>query len=330
MPGAPSPGRGPDAVKILLLEDDLRLRSLVARGLHREGHAVDEVGTVEDARWMLAECAYDVAILDVMVPDGDGFSLCRELRTNDQRVPVLFLTARDSVDDRVRGLDAGGDDYLVKPFAFRELLARLRSLVRRGPATRAPVLRVGDLVLDPATHMVRIGDQTLDLTHRQFALLECLCRRPEVVMTRSDIIDQVWDWAFEGPPRIVDVYVRSLREVVGRGPERPVIHTVRGVGYALRRAPGIAESRQATPLDHPGAAGHRVCGHPGAEPVPCRGTGLVAGGDRRSHHVGCAARLGAGATLRTSSGRAGLVPSLRPATSPTSCSWPSWMATGSP
>jgi len=221
-------------VKILLLEDDLRLRSLMTRGLHREGHAVDEVGTIEDARWMVGECAYDVAILDVMVPDGDGFTLCRELRAMDQWVPVLFLTARDSVDDRVQGLDAGGDDYLVKPFAFTELLARLRSLARRGPATRAPMLRIGDLLLDPATHQVTAGERSVDLTHRQFALLECFCRQPDVVLSRADIMDQVWDWAFEGSPRIVDVYVRSLREVLGEGPERPVIHTVRGAGYALR------------------------------------------------------------------------------------------------
>ncbi len=225
------------AVKILLLEDDIRLRSLLTRGLHREGHAVDTVGLVEDARWMATEYDYDVAILDVMVPDGDGFSLCRELRAADRWVPVLFLTARDAVDDRVRGLDAGGDDYLVKPFAFTELLARLRSLARRGPASRAPTLRVGDLALDPATHRVTAGRRELDLTHRQFALLECFCRQPDVVLSRRDILDQVWDWAFEGSPRIVDVYVRSLREALGEGPERPVIHTLRGAGYALRSGP---------------------------------------------------------------------------------------------
>ena len=219
-----------------MLEDDLRLRELLLRGLRREGHAVDDVGLIADARWMLGEIAYDVAVLDVMVPDGDGFSLCRELRAADIRIPVLFLTARDAVEDRVRGLDAGGDDYLIKPFAFSELSARLRSLARRGPAARQPALVVGDLRIDPATRLVSAGPRTLDLTRRQFSLLEFLCRRPDVVLGRAEIMEGVWDWAFDGSPRIIDVYVRSLREALGSAPGLPSIETVRGVGYVLRSA----------------------------------------------------------------------------------------------
>lgn len=221
-------------MRILLLEDDVRLRGLLLRGLTREGHAVDDVGLVEDARWLATENPYDVAILDVMVPDGDGFSLCRSLRADGYRVPVLFLTARDAVEDRVKGLDAGGDDYLVKPFAFIELLARLRSLSRRGPVERPAVLVAGDLVLDPATHRVTAGGRVLDLTPRQRSLLEAFIRQPDVVLSRQRILDQVWDWAFDGSPRIIDVYVRSLREAIGTGPERPRIETIRGAGYVLR------------------------------------------------------------------------------------------------
>lgn len=232
-------------MRILLLEDDLRLRGLLVRGLVREGHAVDDVGLIEDARWLATENPYDVAILDVMVPDGDGFSLCRDLREAGWRVPVLFLTARDAVEDRVRGLDAGGDDYLVKPFALVELLARLRSLARRGPVERPAILVAGDVLLDPATHRVTAGGRLLDLTPRQRSLLEAFLRQPEVVLSRQRILDQVWDWAFDGSPRIIDVYIRSLREALGTGPERPRIETIRGAGYVLRVPP--ATTRAARP-----------------------------------------------------------------------------------
>ncbi len=224
-------------MKILLLEDDVRLSGLLLRGLRREGHAVDHAGSVEDGRWLATEEPYDVMIFDVMLPDGDGYSLCRELRTAGRWAPVLFLTARDAVEDRVRGLDAGGDDYLVKPFAFTELLARLRALTRRGAVERPAVLRVGDLELDPAARVVRAAARDLELTSRQYALLEFFARNADVVLSRQAILDQVWDWAFDGSPRIIDVYVRSLREALGEAPARPRLETVRGAGYVLRTPP---------------------------------------------------------------------------------------------
>lgn len=230
-----------DPMKILLLEDDTRLAGIVARGLRREGHAVDMAATVEDARWFAAESVYDVLILDVMLPDGDGFQLCRELRAAGNWTPVLLLTARDAVEDRVRGLDVGADDYLVKPFAVAELFARLRALARRGSSERPTVLVSGDLRLDPATHQVTVDRHPVPLAGREFALLEYFLRHEDEVLTRSRIIDEVWDWAFEGTPRIIDVYVRALRAHLGRGSRTPRLETVRGTGYVLRRpntAPG--------------------------------------------------------------------------------------------
>jgi two-component system OmpR family response regulator len=181
-----------------------------------------------------------------MLPDGDGFSLCRELRSAGNWTPVLMLTARDAIDDRVRGLDVGADDYLVKPFAFAELFARLRALARRGSTERPIVLTSGDLCLDPATHEVVIGGKDFVLAGREFALLEYFLRHENEVLTRSRIIDEVWDWAFEGTPRIIDVYVRALRARLGRGAGTPQIETIRGVGYALR-SPTDARAR-ATPV----------------------------------------------------------------------------------
>jgi two-component system OmpR family response regulator len=224
------------AMKILMLEDDQRLRSVVVRGLHRAGHTIDIAGTVEEARWYLSETKHDVLVFDVMLPDGDGFTLCRELRAAGDWSPVLMLTARDAVTDRVRGLDVGADDYLVKPFAFAELEARLRALDRRGPSDRPTSIVVGGLELDPAAHRAAVGSRDLGLTGRQFSLLEFFARRADQVLTRAQILDQVWDWAFDGDPRIIDVYVRSLRRALGSDPGAPRIETVRGVGYALRPA----------------------------------------------------------------------------------------------
>jgi two-component system, OmpR family, response regulator len=221
-------------VKILMLEDDQRLRSVVIRGLHRAGHSVDVAGTVEEARWLLADGDHDVLVLDVMLPDGDGFALCRELRAAGDQSPVLMLTARDAVTDRVRGLDVGADDYLVKPFAFAELEARLRALGRRGPSDRSPTIVVGPLELDPAAHRATVDGHELSVPGRQFALLELFARRGDQVLSRTQILDQVWDWAFDGDPRIIDVYVRALRQALGPFPEAPRIATIRGVGYALR------------------------------------------------------------------------------------------------
>jgi len=221
-------------MKILVLEDDLRLASLILRGLRREGHAVDTAGTVEDARWHAAESVYDVLVLDVMLPDGDGFELCGSLRAAGNWTPVLLLTARDAVTDRVRGLDVGADDYLVKPFAFAELLARLRALARRGATERPNVLTSGDLHLDPASRRVTVAGESVSVVGREFGLLEYLLRHQDEVLTRSRIIDEVWDWAFDGNPRIIDVYVRALRATLGKGATIPRVDTVRGVGYILR------------------------------------------------------------------------------------------------
>jgi DNA-binding response OmpR family regulator len=221
-------------MKILVIEDDLRLRSLVVRGLHRSGHTVDVAADAAEARWFLDEAGYDVLVLDVMLPDGDGFSLCRERRSAGDWTPVLMLTARDAVADRVRGLDVGADDYLVKPFAFAELEARLRALDRRGPSQRPTSIVIGDLELDPAGRRARIGPDELELTARQYALLELFARRVGEVLSRTVILDQLWDWAFEGDPRIVDVYVSALRRRLEACPTAPRIETVRGVGYVLR------------------------------------------------------------------------------------------------
>ncbi len=224
------------AVKILMLEDDVRLRTVVVRSLQRAGHTVDVAGTVEEARWYVEESDHDVLILDVMLPDGDGFTLCRELRASGDWSPVLMLTARDAVVDRVRGLDVGADDYLIKPFAFVELEARLRALDRRGPVPRHTSITVGPLVIDPAAHRARIQSRDLKLTAREFALLELFARHVDEVLSRSAILDQVWDWAFDGDQRIIDVYVRLLRKAIGTGSGVPQIETVRGVGYVLRPA----------------------------------------------------------------------------------------------
>jgi DNA-binding response OmpR family regulator len=229
-------------MKVLLLEDDVRLAGLICRGLRRDGHAVDFAGTIEDARWHASESTYDVLVLDVMLPDGDGFGLCRDLRSTGNWTPVLLLTARDAIQDRVRGLDVGADDYLVKPFALAELYARLRALARRGASARPSLLVSGDLHLDPSTRQVTVRGRDAALVGREFALLEYFLRHEDEVLTRSRIIDEVWDWAFEGNPRIVDVYVRAIRVRLGRARTTPRLETVRGVGYVLRSPPAAANN----------------------------------------------------------------------------------------
>ncbi len=221
-------------MKLLLLEDDIRLSDVLQRGLRRNGHAVDHAASIEDARWFAREGAYDAMVLDVMLPDGDAFGLCTELRHADDWTPVLLLTARDAVEDRVRGLDVGADDYLVKPFAFAELEARLRALKRRGAVPRPAQLSIGDLHLDPARHLAFVGTRHLDLTPREFAVLEHFVSHPDEVLSRSRILNGVWDWAFDGDPRIIDVYVGNLRRALGGGAKTPKFVTLRGAGYSLR------------------------------------------------------------------------------------------------
>ncbi len=221
-------------MRLLVVEDEVKMAELLARGLREEGHAVDVTGRGEDALWMAAATPYDAIVLDVMLPGGDGFSVCRQLRAGEVWTPVLLLTARDAVDDRVAGLDAGADDYLMKPFAFSELLARLRALRRRKPVERPVVLVVGDLRLDPARHRAWRGDVELSLSGKEFALLEELMRRPGEILSRSSLLDAAWDMAYERRSNLVDVYVRYLREKIDRPFGRHAIETVRGAGYRLR------------------------------------------------------------------------------------------------
>jgi two-component system OmpR family response regulator len=227
-------------VRILVVEDEAKMAALLRRGLTDHGLAADVAGRGEDALWMAAATAYDAIVLDVMLPGIDGFATCRRLREAEVWAPVLMLTARDGLEDRVAGLDGGADDYLVKPFAFDELLARLRALVRRGPAERPAVLAAGDLTLDPASRRVRRGDADIALSAREFAMLEAFMRRPGRVLSRFQLLEAVWDGGYENRSNVVDVYVRYLRDKVDRPFGVCSIETVRGVGYALRADGGCS------------------------------------------------------------------------------------------
>jgi two-component system, OmpR family, response regulator len=207
------------------------------RGLRHEGYAVDVVGDGDAALTQAAVWEYDGIVLDVMLPNRDGFDVCRTLRERDCWAPILMLTARGQVGDRVRGLDVGADDYLAKPFDFGELLARLRALVRRAPAQRPARLEVGDLVVDPSTHEVARAGVPVALTAREFAVLEYLARHAGEAITRGTLLDHVWDENFEGSTNIVDVYVGYLRKKLEQPFDRPLIRTIRGVGYALEAEP---------------------------------------------------------------------------------------------
>jgi two-component system OmpR family response regulator len=221
-------------VRILVVEDSARMANLLTRGLEEEGYSVDAVASGEDAIEFARAAPYDAILLDVMLPRGDGFDVCRRLRVEGNRTPVLMLTARDAVTDRVAGLDAGADDYLTKPFSFQELFARVRALIRRGPSAQPTVLQVGDLALDPARHEVRRGHRNVRLTAKEFALLEYFMRNAGQVLSRRQLIEHAWDFAYDGDSNVLDVYVRYLREKVDRPFGRASIETVRGVGYRLR------------------------------------------------------------------------------------------------
>jgi two-component system OmpR family response regulator len=223
-----------ESVRALIIEDELRMASLIRRGLTKEGLAVDVAKSGEDGLWMAQASDYDVIVLDVMLPGINGFETCRRLRTSGVWAPVLMLTARDSVDDRVEGLDTGADDYLVKPFAFAELLARLRALARRGDGERPSVLEVGDLRLDPATHRVWRGSSEVRLSTKEFALLETFMRRADEVLSRYDLLEHAWDFAYENRSNIIDVYIRHLRRKIDEPFGRRSLETVRGAGYRLR------------------------------------------------------------------------------------------------
>jgi two-component system OmpR family response regulator len=221
-------------MRVLVVEDDVKMAGLIRRGLVEEGLAVDVVPTGDEALWRAGAIDYDAIVLDVMLPGTDGFEVCRRLRAEGHWSPVLMLTARDDVRDRVAGLDAGADDYLTKPFSFAELLARLRAVARRPPLERPAVLEVGDLRLDPATREVWRGDSEIQLSAKEFALLEAFMRRPGEVLSRLHLLDHAWDYAYENRSNVVDVYVRYLREKIDRPFGLSSIETVRGVGYRLR------------------------------------------------------------------------------------------------
>jgi two-component system OmpR family response regulator len=222
------------SMRVLVVEDEPKLAALLARGLGEEGHPTDVAATGDDALWMACANPYDAIVLDVMLPGRNGFEVCRELRARDVWTPVLFLTARDGVRDRVAGLDVGGDDYLVKPFSFPELLARLRALTRRGPSARPTVLQVGSLRLDPAAHRAWRGEIEIELSAKEFTLLEVFMRHPGKAMSRVELLERGWDMAYETRSNVVDVYVRYLREKVDRPFGCDSLETVRGVGYRLR------------------------------------------------------------------------------------------------
>jgi two-component system, OmpR family, response regulator len=225
-------------VRVLIVEDDIPLASALRRGLRAEGMVADVAVKGEDALWMVASAEFDAVVLDVMLPGIDGFETCRRLRDDGVWTPIIMLTARDSVDDRVQGLDAGADDYLVKPFSLAELLARLRALARRGPVERPAVLEVGDLQLDPATREVHRGDTEISLSAKEFALLEAFMRRPGEVLTQLQLLEHAWDYDYENRSNVVEVYVRYLREKVDRPFGVKSIETVRGAGYRLRKDGG--------------------------------------------------------------------------------------------
>jgi two-component system, OmpR family, response regulator len=225
-------------MRVLIVEDELRMAGLIRRGLVGEGLAADIAENGEDALWMAAASEYDAIVLDVMLPGIDGYETCRRLRKDGIWAPVLMLTARDSVEDRVAGLDTGADDYLVKPFAFAELLARLRALARRGELVRPSVLEVGDLRLDPASRRVWRGASEIQLSAKEFALLETFMRRPDEVLSRLHLLEHAWDFAYENRSNIVDVYVAHLRNKVDQPFGRTSIETIRGSGYRLRRDGG--------------------------------------------------------------------------------------------
>ena len=225
-------------MRVLVVDDEPKLSALVARALREDGHAADVAAHGNDALWMAQAAPYDAIVLDVMLPGIDGFEVLRRLRAKEIWTPVLMLTARDAIVDRIDGLDGGADDYLTKPFSFDELLARLRAIARRGPVERPTIVEVGDLSLDPAARRAWRGAVELSLTAREFTILELFMRRPGHVLTRLQLLEGAWDMAFESRSNIVDVYIRYLREKIDRPFGKTSIETVRGVGYRLREDGG--------------------------------------------------------------------------------------------
>jgi len=221
-------------MRILVVDDDRRLSAVIKRGLMEEAYAVDLAYDGEEGEYMAEVNPYDLIILDIMLPGKDGIEVCRELRTKKVNTPILMLTAKDTVEDRVKGLDVGADDYLVKPFAFNELLARVRAMLRREGMAKSPELRVGDLTLDTLTRQVRRGERPVELTTKEYGILEYFMRHPNAVLTRTMIEEHSWDYDFDSLSNLVDVYIRRLRRKIDNEGEDSLIETVRGAGYRLK------------------------------------------------------------------------------------------------
>ena len=225
-------------MRVLIVEDDVRMGAAIRRGLQAEDIVADVATNGEDALWMAGATEFDVLVLDLMLPGIDGFETCRRLREAHVWTPIIMLTARDAIEDRVQGLDQGADDYLTKPFSLAELLARLRALARRGPLERPAVLRVGDLRLDPATRQTWRGEEEIHLSSKEFALMEAFMRRPGEVLSQVQLLDFAWDYDYESRSNVVEVYVRYLREKIDRPYGLESLETVRGAGYRLRKDGG--------------------------------------------------------------------------------------------
>jgi len=228
-------------MRLLLVEDDARIARFVAKGLREQSYAVDVTGTGEEALYQAAVNTYDLVILDVMIPAPDGFAVCRELRKAGQRMPILMLTARDAVEDRIAGLDHGADDYLTKPFEFRELLARLRALLRRSGELRPEKLAIADLVLDTGAQTAKRAGRQIPLTAKEYALLEYLARNAGRVVRRAEIAEHVWDETFDPFSNLIEVYINRLRRKIDANSAKPLVHTRRGVGYVLGTAADLPD-----------------------------------------------------------------------------------------
>ena len=221
-------------MRILVVEDEKRLAEVIKKGLVEEGYSVDVAYDGAEGQYMAESASYDLVILDIMLPKKDGVTICQELRIRGINTPILMLTAKDSVEDRVKGLDSGADDYLVKPFAFSELVARVRALLRREALSKASKLQVGNLVMDTLTREVWRGDKKIELTAKEYAILEYFMRHPNMVVTRTMLMEKVWDYDFEGISNVIDVYIRRLRLKLDEEGAESIIETVRGAGYSLR------------------------------------------------------------------------------------------------
>ena len=221
-------------MRILVVEDSRRLAGIIRRGLQEDAYAVDNAYDGEEARYMAETTPFDLIVLDIMLPKKDGVTVCRELRAKGISTPILMLTAKDTIEDKVTGLDSGADDYLVKPFAFIELMARIRALLRREALPKTPKIQVGELSMDVQTREVWRGQRKIELTAKEYAILEYFMRRPNVVVTRTMLGENVWDYEFDGISNIIDVYVRRLRRKIDEDGQGSLIQTLRGAGYRLR------------------------------------------------------------------------------------------------